>query len=142
MKKSKLTSSFDFNIGLIGLICPLPEYKVAWWINQQSNVHLIKDEDLEIELKGRSMLTISNFIYETEHVVIRLLNNRLVGEKLGSKVYLVNDLDQFQYLITVEDKYDTFDTLNFLSKIKDIEVIQYTTQIDINKLKDRENLIL
>lgn len=142
MKKTRLTSSFDYDLGLIGLICPLPEYKVAWWINRQTEAHFIKQDDLEIELKGQAKLTISNFAYETEHIVMRLLNNRLVGEKEGSRVYLINDLDQFQFLITLDDKYDTFDVRNFLGYLKEVDAIQYATLIDMNKIKDKENLIL
>lgn len=142
MKKNKLASSFAYDLGLIGVISSLPEYKVAWWINQKTQLHLIKQDDIEIELKGQSVLTISNFVFETEHVVIRLLNNRLVLDKIGSRVYLVNDLDQFQYLITIDDKYDTFDQQNFMGELKNIAAIQYSTYIDIKKLKDKENLIL
>ncbi|MEQ9298887.1 MAG: IPExxxVDY family protein [Cyclobacteriaceae bacterium] len=142
MKKNKLAASFAYDLGLIGVICSLPEYKVVWWINQQTQLHLVKQDDIEIELKGQSVLTISNFFFETDHVTIRLLSNRLVGDKTGSRVYLVNDLDQFQYLITIDDKYDTFDLQNFMGELKNIETIQYSTSIDIKKLKDKENLIL
>jgi len=142
MKKNKLASPFAYDLGLIGMICPIPEYKVAWWVNQHTQLHLIKGVDIEIELKDKTILTISNFTFETEHVVVRLLNNRLVGDRQRARVFLVNDLDQFQYLITVDDKNDTFDLQNFVGALKSIAAIQYSTQIDIKKLKDKENLIL
>ncbi|MEM8894637.1 MAG: IPExxxVDY family protein [Bacteroidota bacterium] len=142
MKKTKLASEFAFDLTVIGLMCALPEYKLAWYVNGFTKAHLIKQEDLKVDLKRNAELLISNLLYETDHITVRLLNNRLVGEALSGRVYLVNDLDQFQYIITVDDKYDTFDLQNFLDELRSVDPIQYVTIIDITKLKDKENLIL
>ena len=142
MKKTKLESDFAFDLTVIGLMCALPEYKLAWYLNEYTQAHLIKQEDLKVDLKRNAELLISNLMHETDYITIRLLNNRLVGEASGGRVYLVNDLDQFQYIITVDDKYDTFDLQKFLGELRAIDAIQYCTTIDITKLKDKENLIL
>jgi len=142
MKKNKLAPVVAFDLTVIGLMCPLPEYKLAWYINRSTIVHFTKQEDLQVDLKGNAELVISNLKYETEHITVRLLNNRLVENGAGGRVYLVNDLDQFQYIVTLDDKYDTFDVRNFLDELRSIDPIQYAAAIDITKLKDKENLIL
>ena len=52
MKKNKLIASFDFDFSLLAIASQLKEYKLAWLINQELGVNLIKQPDEIFEFFG------------------------------------------------------------------------------------------
>ena len=142
MNKQKLELDFDYRLFVFGLSSGEREYKLAWLINRATDIQLSKEKDFEMELKQPHNLMISNFKFETEHCIFRLLKNRLISDDESSRAFLVKDLRSFEYLMTVDDQSDSFDAQSFLEQLKTIPELQLITSVDLNKLKDKENLIL
>lgn len=139
IKKSKLIIDYEFDFKLIGLIAPLKEYKIAWQLNQSLNVHLVKNNDIELEFIDNNIF-ISNYSYETGNSIFRLIKNKNIIED-NSLVYLLPEMKEFDYLIMIEGEGDTFNVNKILKSIKSIRDFQYVTLVDVSKLKSKENLI-
>lgn len=138
MKKTKLSSVPSFDMLLFGITSQAKEYKLAWWINRELGIKLVKKDDLEIEIKEIGKIAISNFTFDTEHCIFRLLKNKLENDSGG---YLLKELQRFDFLLTIDNKSDTFDLNGIGNKLKNIPEILYSQSIIVDNLKDKENLI-
>lgn len=95
-------------------------------------------EDIELEFIDNNIF-ISNFSFETGNSIFRLIKNKnLVGDSL---VYLLPEMKEFDYLIMLEGQGDSFLAEEIINTLKTQSDIQYITQVDVTKLKSKENLI-
>ena len=140
MKKSKLIANVDFDFSLLAIASQLKEYKLAWVLNQELNIHLVKQKDEIFNFIGDERLCISNFAYHTQHSRIRLIFNRS-KEEIGLNQFLLPELKQFDYLMMIEGFEDTWSVEQVREVLKTIEGVQMVNLVDIDHLKSRENLI-
>lgn len=140
MKKNKLIANIDFDFSLLAVASQLKEYKLAWLINRELDVNLVKQQDEIFHFLGDDKLFISNYLYQTEHSRIRLVCNR---SKEGSPTvqYLVPELKQFDYLMLIEGFDYTWGDGDPRDIIKEINGVQMVNQIEVDQLKSRDNLI-
>ena len=139
MKKNKLIVDYDYDFSLIGMISPVREFKIAWLLNQVLKIHLVKNEDIELEFIDNNIF-ISNFSHTTGSSILRLIKNKtLIGE--NQMIYLLPEMKEFDYLIMISGEGDSFDPDKLVETVKDIKGVQYATLVDITKLKSKENLI-
>ena len=54
MKKSKLIIDYQFDFELFGVIATVKGYKLAWEINQELGIQLIKQPDLVVGFKNNA----------------------------------------------------------------------------------------
>ncbi len=141
MARSKLIIDYEFDFKLFGLICSLKEYRLAWLLNQQLGIHLIKKKDIVHEFLNNEKILVSNYLFETENAQFRLLKNRSENKNSERFAYLLPELHKFDFFIMKYGVLDGKEDENFLSRIKEINEIQYITSFDISKIKSRENLI-
>lgn len=140
MKKNRLIASVDFDFSLLAISSLLKEYKLAWILNQQLHVHLIKQPDEVFQFLGNEKLCISNYLYQTEHSRIRLIFNHS-RESLLTRQYLVPELKQFDYLLKIEGFEDSLVIREVREKIKKINGVQMVNLVELDQLKSRDNLI-
>jgi hypothetical protein len=141
MKKNKLIASFDFNFSLLAIVSQLREYKLAWIINQELGIQLVKQQDEVFHFLGDKKLCISNYLYYTEHSKIRLIFNRSREGTSVSTGHLIPELRQFDYLILIEGFEDSLIIQEVKDIVKNINGIQLVNQIEVDPLKSRDNLI-
>jgi hypothetical protein len=139
MKKSKLLIDYEFDFTLFALLTDLREYKLAWHINQALHIRLVKEEDLRFNFLNSQNLIISNYKFATEHTTFRLLKNKSVQD--GSNIFLIPELSQFDFLIMLQGVGDFFEGIDVEKALKEIPLVQYLSNVNINQLKSRENLI-
>jgi len=123
------------------MISPVRDYKLIWSINHQLNVKLVKNTDLILEYLNQQKLVISNFLFETENSSLRILKNKAEDGDELKKSYLLPELKNFDYFLMLEGSGDTFNISELEGKLKNLEIIQYLTKIDVSKLKSKENLV-
>ncbi len=140
-KKTKLFVPYEYEFELMGVSTTVKEYKLAWAINNLLNIRLVKEKDLEIAFKNDTFVVISNFVFETENSIFRLLRNRSFNQSAGSQGFLVPELKDFDYIILISGFEDTFSIEELGKKLRDLSEIDYLQRIDINQLKSKENLI-
>ena len=139
MKKTKLLIDYEFDFSLFAVLSDAREYKLAWNINKQLHIRLVKEVDLHFNFLNQQNLIVSNYKFATEHTTFRLLKNKSVQD--GSSISLIPELNQFDYLIMIQGVGDFFEEINVEQALKSIPVIQYVNQINLNQLKSKENLI-
>ena len=141
MKKNKLIASFDFDFSLLAIASQLKEYKLAWFINQELHVNLVKQEDEVFHFLGNDKLLISNYLYQTENSSIRLIFNRSREGSSISTQHLIPELKQFDYLFLIEGFEDTWVLGEVRNLIKNFDGVQMVNHIGVDQLKSRDNLI-
>jgi hypothetical protein len=141
MAKNKLIIEYEYDFDLYGIISTVKAYKLAWLINKELDLHLVKEEDINFSFLNEEKLVISNYLYQTEHSSFRLLKNRSEensSEKMG---YLLPELNKFDYFIMKNGMIHEYNHSQLLSRLQRIKEIQYIVTLDIEKIKSRENLI-
>jgi len=141
MARSKLVVDYKFDFHLFGLICDLKEYRLAWLLNRQLGIHLIKQKDIEYEFLNDEKILVSNYLFETDNAQFRLLKNKSENKNPERIAYLLPELHKFDFFIIKHGILDGKEDVNFFSRIRDIDEIQYITSFDISKIKSKENLI-
>lgn len=141
MKKSKLASEYAIDFELIGVVSPLKEYKLAWHLNQLGVFHLVKGEDIKIEFSGNRQVRISNLVEETEYTSVHLLRNKLLSSGTHPNQYLINELQQFDFLIKIKNQMIEGWADDIVSKIKESNQVDYVMKIEVESLKNFENLL-
>lgn len=141
MKKNRLITSFDFDFSLLAIVSQLKEYKLAWIINQELGINLVKQHDEIFHFLGNEKLCISNYLYQTEHSGIRLVINRSREEFCASTQLLIPELKQFDFLMLIEGFEDMLVVREVRDSLKNINGIQLINQISVDQLKSRDNLI-
>lgn len=141
MKKNRLVASIAYDFDLIGIVARTKEYKLAWHLNKIEGLHFIKCEDVKIEFKDQSRILISNFISKSDQHIITLLKNRLVVSNTQRNQHLLQEAQQFDYFLKLEYRIDDFDIDGLVSQFKSVPVIDYLARLDLDKLKQKENLL-
>lgn len=141
MKKNKLEGGYEVDFELMGLVCNKKEYKLAWYLNQGLKINLIKQEDIRIEFSDNSSILISNFKYETEFLMMELLQNRLLAKGNLKNQLLIPELKQFDYLLKFKDQTEELSSENVSVIIKEIPIIEYAMRLNFDSLKSKENLL-
>lgn len=142
MKTTKLVIDYDYNFLVFGIITCIKEYKLAWSLNHLLNFELCKNIDLEYIFMKNASMKISNFVFETEYDCIRLLKNRVIESENIKKPFLLPECKEYDYFLHIEGDSDIEDEyLNIQEIIKSIEGIIYVSQIEVENLKSKDNLI-
>ena len=137
----KLIIEYEYDFDLYGIISTAKAYKLAWLINTQLDIHLVKDEDIHFSFLNEEKLVISNYLFETEHSNFRLLKNRSEENVIDKLGYLLPELNKFDYFIMKKGIINDYNNSELLDHLQKIREIQYIVTLDIDKIKSRENLI-
>ena len=76
MKKSKLKVDYEYDFGLLGIATLVKPYKLAWQLNKELNIRLVKKEDHAIHNKNNEVCYYTNYLHETLLTTIRLFRNK------------------------------------------------------------------
>ncbi len=140
MKKAKLLVEHTYDFELLGLVSPVKDYKMAWLVNRDLQLNMVKWEDLEIEFLTSPALKISQYFLSLPHGFVQLLKNKALNSS-NQVSYLIPELKSMDYFLLLQD--DTFQiSINtFASQLEKNPFIQNVMKLDITKLKSKENLL-
>ncbi|MBV6644224.1 MAG: IPExxxVDY family protein [Cyclobacteriaceae bacterium] len=141
MKKNKLVTGYEYNFDVYGIVSQTKGYTLAWNLNQIHFFDLKKAEDIKIALNNNASMLISNFKQETDFVKVHLLRNKLVSSNSKVNRYLLPELQQFDYFLKIENLSDDVIAEDFISSIKQLPIIDYLVNLDLTKIKLKENLL-
>lgn len=140
-QKNIWDENYVLDFELIGIVCPMKEYKVGWNLNQLEIFHLVKEDDVKIEFANKKIVRISNLADETDFSSVHLLRNKLLVSSVQGNQYLLPDIKQFDYLLKIKNIIDSNWAKYILEEIKNCKAINYAVNIDIEKIRAKENLI-
>lgn len=140
MKIKKLIVDYEYDFELYGIATAIKDYKLAWLVNKQLNLSLVRAEDYVVEI-NKEENEIINYTQITENEEVRLFRNKAAIQDQKPQSYLVPEMKHFDYFIMVSGIIHTFTTDDFLPELRKIEGLQLINQIDIDKLKSRDNFL-
>jgi hypothetical protein len=139
MKKSKLNVDYSYDFGLLGIASIIKPYKLAWHLNDELKIKLIKKEDLVVVNKLKEQCYYSNYLFETLLTTIRIFRNK-PNEPESPKWVLVPEHPHCDYIVMF--KSDKADFGNRLQKtIKDITSVEWVAFLPLAALKSKDNFI-
>lgn len=154
MAKHKLTFDdfYSDDFVLIAIHSTIPSFRLAFFLNKQLPILLVNTkEDISISTKqGEGQF--SWFKYEDENLeqTWNLVSNRTQIEnnkKHGlffddaTTVLLLPELPKIDFLLKIENTENEFNTNVILSEIRKINQVTMCYKININELKNSNNLI-
>ena len=140
MKKAKLQIEPTFDFELLGIVSPIREYRMAWLVNQELDLNLVKADDLELEFLNAEKLEIAQYFLSLPHGFIQLLKNKAINST-QQLAYLLPELKNLDYFLLIQDETEELDLVSFMKKLAQNPLVQSIVRIDITKLKSKENLL-
>ncbi len=140
MKKTKLLVEHTYDFDLLGLVSPIKDYKLAWLINQNLGIELVKDKELIIEFVSAANLTISQYFMALPYGFIQLLKNKSL-HSADQVAYLIPELKYVDFFMIIQDETEQASSDTFMQNLKGIAHIQNIMKLDIQKIKSKENLL-
>lgn len=147
----------EFNYSLIAIHTDLEDYKLAFLINQSLQIHLKKnDTDIAIKSKeGESSFTRFVFddkkndafwnLFENKNEVIHEKENKIIDlfsetTTTSKKIFMLPEFKKVDYFLKMEHT-DTILETEIVSKLNKIDRIQTVYIIELEKIKNANNLI-
>lgn len=140
MKKAKLLIEHTYDFELLGLVSPVRDYKMAWLINRELDLDLIKSEDLLLEFLTLPSLKISQYFLSLPHGFVQLLRNKALNST-NQVSYLIPELKSMDYFLLVQDETFQISINTFANQLAKNSQIQNVMKLDVSKLKSKENLL-
>lgn len=140
MKKTKLFVEPTFEFELLGLVSPVKDYKMAWLINRDLDLDLVRSEDIHIEFLSSPRLEISQYFLSLPHGYIQLLKNKALNTS-QQLAYLIPELRNLDYFLLVQDQTQQISITTFVDHLTKNPFIQSVVRLDISKIKSKENLL-
>lgn len=140
MKRTKLFVEPSFDFELLGLVSPVKDYKMAWLINRDLNLDLVRSDDVKIEFVSSPRLEISQFFLSLPHGFIQLLKNKALNTS-QQLAYLIPELRNLDYFLLVQDQTQQFSISTFVDHLGKNPLIQSVVKLDVSKIKSKDNLL-
>jgi hypothetical protein len=139
MKKSKLVIDYEYDFELMGIRSSAKGYKLAWELNKELGIHLIRQPDLTVGFKKGEEKKFSFYAHETRLNRLKLFKNKPVDADSG-KYFLVPEFHQFDFIILIQMDDSTLRD-SFITQLKQVPSIELTTNIPLDGLKSKSNFI-
>ncbi|SFT91583.1 hypothetical protein SAMN04489724_2783 [Algoriphagus locisalis] len=140
MKKAKLLIEHTYDFELLGLVSPVKDYKMAWLINRDLDLNLIKSDDLLLEFMTLPSLKISQYFLSLPHGFVQLLRNKALNST-NQVSYLIPELKSMDYFLLVQDETFQISINTFANQLAKNRYVQNVMKLDVSKLKSKENLL-
>lgn len=129
----KIESETNDDFIIIGLTTALPDYRLAWFINKELRIQLVKKIDFTsvYEKTAKSAVSCSFFMDQNSSAAFDffLLNNT-PGEHV-----LFKELKAFNYLLFIQFIELDFDPQTFIEKLSSIAQIMFPVTIEPAQIK-------
>lgn len=137
----KLEITYDFDFDLIGIVCSERSFKLAWLLNELLGITLTRQDDIELVYVDGSRIKITNFRYSTENDSYQLLKNKAHWSEETNKPFLLPELREYDYFLMIDNATKMIDVEKIKNGVAQLPMVQYCLLIDLETLKDRENLL-
>ncbi len=139
MKKKRLDIEYSYDFELFGVISSAKGYKLAWDINRQLSVRLVKQSDVSIQFNNSIIGTYTHFSHESPLNILRLFKNR-PNEADAAKNFLIQEYPHLDYVVMSQgaDKFEADQLQEHLRSISSVEMVGF---IPLDTLKSKDYFI-
>lgn len=144
---------YDHDYSLIGIHSILEDFRIAFFINKNLDIHLMRNKD-DLDFPPRNC-NFSLFVYEDK---AKFTSWSLICNKYSSLTnlsgdinnlfhqetqisYLIPEKKQLDYFIKINGNYNALEMQNILNRINSIPNVMTSYSIDPYDLKSRDYLI-
>jgi len=137
-QKLKITDdSFDFNFTVLAIASQSRDYHLCWQINRELTINLKREEDLLIsDAKKQQMTYFSFYSYIDDTDMSRFY---FVANKSGNYLFLP-EVKVADFLLVVNEKPGE-EIKKIIAALKKMPQVLAVTELELNKLKSKKNLI-
>lgn len=138
MHKQKLSIKNDYNFLLFGISCSEKPPRLCYALNHKLKAVFSKSKDIEVAEENQSNLLkfpVFSFCNEEMFTDYRIIVNR------NKNRFLVSDYKQADYLLMVQGELPHSEKSFILRKIKEIGFVQTVFEMDVKKIRGKENLL-
>ncbi len=154
-----LDDDFQDDFSLIAIHCSDEPYKMAYMLNKKISLRLVrKKKDIDFSNQGLEVsFPIFEFEDEYNYFLYNLVANKnksltakthstgglfddLSSEKTIS-TFLINEFKTADFFLKIQSDYEKISTRNIISAINEIEQVISAYEVDIDKIKTKNNLI-
>ncbi|HRK53285.1 MAG TPA: IPExxxVDY family protein [Cyclobacteriaceae bacterium] len=139
MKKKRLDIEYSYDFELLGVISSAKGYKLAWDINSQLGVRLVKQPDVHIQFNNNITGSYAHFFHETPLNRLRLFRNKST-ETEAAKNFLIQEYPHLDYVIMSQGA-DKFDIDQLQKQIRSISSVEMVAFIPLDTLKSKDYFI-
>lgn len=139
MIRTVLRFEYDYDFYLLGLVSPLKDYRLCWALNKDCNMNFVKRPDLEIHSNQRKKLfyfSIFEYADEARQARYNIISNKRNGE------CLIPEMKEADYFFMMRGTDSGAESAELVDLIRSNPHIQTVFEVDPQKLKSRQNLIL
>ncbi|MCG8386875.1 MAG: IPExxxVDY family protein [Cytophagales bacterium] len=138
MKKTKLIIDFEYEFTLFGISSSTKFYKLAWALNNHLNFHLVRSDDYILEDQKAGQHHFGMYTFQEEHGEIDFFKNQCLGP---GQAYLLPELIHFDYILKLSGILQSFSKEEMLKELREIKWIEYIADLEVNKLKSKDNFL-
>lgn len=149
----------EIDYQLIAIHTSLEDYRIAYFINQKLSINLSKNEnEIQINIKeGETKFSRFYYFDNEKGISWNLIQNKNeviqqkkdnsqnlfsnVNMEVATKVYLLSEFKKVEYFLKIENMEETMNLEEILALLNTINNISTAYQVDINKIKAKNNLI-
>jgi hypothetical protein len=133
----KLEFEYDYDFFLIGIFCHYKDYRLAWSINENTDIEFKRIDDYEIEIKNtQQQFSMFSFYVDSQDLSYYLINNR---SEYG---YLIPEKKDVDYFLMVDGLVERSKKDSLISEIRQLSEVLSATEIIPTELSSRQNLII
>ncbi len=141
MAKYKLDIPLQTDFQLIGIVTPLPAYRVAYFINKELELHLRRKDDWVLEFGKRNEKY--RFPLFCDYLEIDKLNIYLLGNKaVITGNALLPEYRYLDFLLMLKGVEGSYFSRKYFETLAAFTHFQTTVKIDADKLSSIENIII
>ena len=139
LDNSEMTEEFFENTRLLGIVAPVKDYQFCWHLNSMIGLDFRLNHEIEIRLirkKRDYYFSVYEYAEPVNFLCHYVYNNKFDGE------YLLNEFRHFDFLWLMKGDEVTDETLQqTISTIRTIPSVQLITELAIDKINNKENLV-
>ena len=139
LDNKNLTDGFFEDTRLLGIMAPIKDYQLCWYLNTMLGMDFRINNDIEIQLnkkKRNYFFAVYEFCEPAGSLSHYVYNNRFDGE------YLLPEFKHLDFLWLMKGDIVTEETFQqTISQIREISGVQLVVELTNEKIKNKEHLV-
>ena len=138
MNKITLKLELDFDFIVLAITTSLKDYRLCFYLNKFAPANFIRVDELALPLSNSHTVALFNrytYLPENNDTEFYLLSNK------GSEGLLIPEMNRVDYFLVIKNFIDDEDLEAWISHLKQIPEVLAAVEVDVKKLKSKENLL-
>ncbi len=138
MNKITLKLELDFDFIVLAITTSLKDYRLCFQLNKYAPANFVRVEELALSLVGNHSVSLFNkyaYLPENSETEFYLLSNK------GTEGLLIPEMNRVDYFLVIKNFIDDEDLEAWQNHLKQIPEVLAAVEVDVKKLKSKENLL-